>query len=315
MAQSDLLYRRNGSISCIVPFEFHYSLEFIEGFRPMQGEQRISGGELTKAFLHEGQTVVCKVRQQSDITDPKLMYVLFSPDPLTQLAQRAIAEKIGFFLSANDDIKPFYALAKQDDGLAPLTSRLAGFHHPKFPSPFEAACWGVINQRIQIAAARKIKQALTEIAGGSLTIGGERYWAFPEPQQVAALKGSDLATIIKNPRKAKSIAALALAFSEVEDDFLQRAPLDEAQEWLQDIYGVGPFTSAFTLFRGAGRFVNRPMSSRFKQAAEKVYGRSLSNRDLMQISEKYGEWAGYWTLYIWASSFFLEFKEARIQAA
>jgi DNA-3-methyladenine glycosylase II len=298
--------QRTGELRCRAPFELRHSLAFLGGFGPMRDEQRIARGVLTKAVMVQGQAVVWRVFQlqpDGDRAAPGLRCALYSERPIDADTDRAAVERLAFFLSTDEDLGPFYAMAARDAALAPVVQRLRGLHHVKFPSPFEAACWGVLNQRIGVAASRRMKDAISQTLGARVTVDGAAYFAFPEAAEVARCAEGRLSALLGSDRKAKAVHAVSRAFANVRDAFLRDADHDELKAWLEGIYGVGPFTTGFVLYRGLGRFERVPMSPKFTLAAQKVYGRALSSSDLLRLFERYGPWGGQWALYVWASTF------------
>jgi DNA-3-methyladenine glycosylase II len=288
----------------VAPFDLSRSLTFLRGFSPMQGEQTITATTLTKAVVCGDKAVAFRVRQKGDRERPTLDVDLFSRGPLGAGRWRDVLGRVRAFLSADEDLAPFHALAAADPAMAPLASRLRGLHHVRFPSAFEAACWGVINQRIQLQQARAMKDALVRQAGSGVEVDGLAHWAFPEPAAVTSLGEEELARLLPGGRRAKAVLAVARAFEGVDEGALRQAPLDEVREWLRGIHGVGPFTSGFVLYRGLGRFDGAAMvSPRLVSAAERLYGRSLSARDVAHLATGYGSWGGHWMLYVWASTF------------
>lgn len=296
-------HRRSGRIACARPFDLEASLAFLCGFGPMRGEQEIAAGELTKALVHRGRTVTFTVRQAGTPERPEIAYRLVSDRPIDAGTEAAVAQRITFFLSADEDLDPFYRRAAEDPCFAPVAARLRGLHHVKFPTPFEAACWGAINQRIQLRTARAMKEAICRRLGGRMLLGGAEHLAFPEADTVAAAGEGELLAVLGNERKARAVAAIARAFAGVDEAFLHRASLAEVEAWLLDIHGVGPFTSAFVLFRGLGRFCRQPMSGKLTEAAEAVYRRRLTTADMDRLWQGYGPWGGYLALYLHASTF------------
>jgi DNA-3-methyladenine glycosylase II len=173
----------------------------------------------------------------------------------------------------------------------------------KFPTPFEAACWGVLNQRVGMLAARRMKGALVRALGAAVDLDDSTHHAFPDADAVARCDEPRLGAILGSERKAKSVAAVARAFAAVGDDFLRTAPDDEVKSWLGRIHGVGPFTEGFVLFRGLGRQGRPPESPGFLAAARSVYGQDLAPAAVASLGQRYGAWAGHWMLYVWASTF------------
>jgi DNA-3-methyladenine glycosylase II len=306
------------ALPAAAPFDFAHTLAFVSGFSPMAGEQTVSApspvpdARLTKALSLDGRAVVFRVRPAAasaadgagDPERPSLAVDLFSADALAPAGRRAALARIASYLGAGDDLDAFYAAAAPDRAFAPLTRKYRGLRHVRFPTPFEAACWGVINQRTQLSTARRMKDALTRRAGPSLTVDGVEYRAFPEPDAVARLDDAELAAMLPGGRRAKAVTALARAFVDIDERFLHEAPVAEVREWLRAIHGVGPFTSGFVLYRGLGRFDGAALvAPRFVEAASHRYGRTLSAHDVRRLAESYGPWGGYWMLYVWASTF------------
>src|SRR6185312_3824259 len=123
--------------------------------------QLITESCLTKAVLVQGKAVVFTARQ----IRASLRCSLKAHEEITDDTAQAVGERVAEFLSIRDDLAPFYALVAQDQAFAPVAVMFHGLHQPKFMTPFEAACWGVINQRIPRPAARVMKRALIEHLG------------------------------------------------------------------------------------------------------------------------------------------------------
>jgi DNA-3-methyladenine glycosylase II len=292
------------AIRPVAPFDFSRSLGFLEGFGPMRDEQTLTPSTLTKALSCDGRAVGFRVRQKGGVERPTLDVELFSEHPLGAGLWRDVLGRVQRLLTTGDDLAPFYALAAKDPAMAPLLTELRGLHHVTFPSAFEAACWGVINQRIGMGAARKMKDALVRRAGVNIAIDGVEHWAFPEPAAVLALGEPELARLLPGGRRAAAVLAVARAFLTIDEAFLRDAPLGEARAWLRAIHGVGPFTSGFVLYRALGRFDGAAVvSPKLVAAAERRYERALTQGDVEKLIEGYGEWGGYWMLYTWASGF------------
>lgn len=277
------------------PFDFGLTVAFLNGFPPMQGEQA-TAGELRKATRLDGQTVGFVVRQDG----LGLGVTLYPERALDDAQVQALRERIAFFLAADVDLKPFCALAGRDDAFRPVLEELHGFHQPRFVTPFEAACWAVLTQRLPLARGRHIKRALSDAHGGEW----EGYPAFPEPADLAGLGEPDFQALIPNDRKARALHAVTRAFQGVQTADLAAAPYDEVREWLLSILGIGEWSALFILLRGLGRTervrVAGPDSAFLKEllkAARPVYG-DLTPQQLWQIADGYGDQQGQWAIYL-----------------
>src|SRR3712207_43217 len=107
----------------------------------MEGEQRLAARALAKAVLLGGQAVVFEVAAAGSVEQPRLVYTLYSDQPIGESVRRAAEDRIAFFLSLGDDLRSFYATGLEDPAFAPLIRRLYGYHQVKFITPFENACW------------------------------------------------------------------------------------------------------------------------------------------------------------------------------
>jgi DNA-3-methyladenine glycosylase II len=279
------------------PFDLELASQFLDGFSPLAGEVGLGGGAIVKSWLTRGQPVTATIRAG----DGGLACALASPAPIGDDAARALADRVAELLSARDDVGEFYALAARDRAFAPVAERLRGLHHPKFSTPFEAACWALINQRIDLRRARAMKAALVA------RFGAPGCDAFPEAAALAAAGERALAATVGHERKGRALAAAAQAFAAVDEAWLRAAPLAAVEDWLRRIWGVGDFTAAFVLYRGLGRALPPPLglpwSDKFVDAARATYGRAVTRADLVHKGAPFGPWVGYWSLYLYASSF------------
>ena len=290
-----------GTLSATPPFDFAQTLRFIAAFTPMAGEQQIGDGALRKAVMVEQSPVVFTVDAMGEAEQPALRYSLASAAPLTEALQRAAADRIRFFLSLDDDLRPFYAAARASDpAFLPVIQRLHGFHQMKFLTPFENACWAVLTQRTPMAVAHALKQRLVARFGAALVVDGAAYAAFPEAGTLAMAGRDELAALLRNERKASYLRAIATAFAAVDEDWLRARPYEQVRDWLLAIDGIGPWSANFVLIRGLGRMdtVATP-EKELLAAARSVYGADITPDALLHLARAvYGDHAGYWSFYL-----------------
>ncbi|HUI01368.1 MAG TPA: hypothetical protein VLX56_07040 [Nitrososphaerales archaeon] len=292
------MHSASGTLEAAEPFEFGRSLDFLRGFGPMSGQQEVEEGSVTKAVMVDGQTVAFRVRERGG----ELLYELFSEDRLEGEVEGALAERVSFFLSLKDDVEAFYSIAREKDPrYYPVVERAWGLHQVKFASLLEIVCWALINQRIQRAVALRVKRSLTERYGGKIELDGKVYWAFPDAARLRAATGRELLETTRNQRIAQRLGSLVSSLGELDESFLRTAPYEKARERLERVKGVGEWSSQFILFRGLGRMERlQPINVRpLGEVIRGVYGR---DKPLDEVNETYGSWAGYWSLYLWAST-------------
>jgi DNA-3-methyladenine glycosylase II len=292
-----MLYTKSGVILAQPPFDFGSSLAFLGMFPAMQGEQTTSHYVLTKAVRVDGVPLVFGVRARGDSA---LACTLYAEQPITEALERAAKDRIAFFLSLNDDLRPFYALAEGDDLFAPVVQRLYGHHQVKFLTPFECACWAILSQRTPMNVAQSVKQHMSEALGSSLVVEGVTYHAFPDPAQILA--ADDLPEVVANVRKVEYLRSAARAFEEPDESWLRDAPSDEVEAWLLRIKGIGAWSARFILIRGLGHMDRLSVGEdRMGEAVRKRYG-ALTEAQIAEIGARYGDYRGYWAYYLRAAS-------------
>jgi DNA-3-methyladenine glycosylase II len=275
------------------PFSFARSLEFLCGFSPTAGEQQLDGRSITKAVQVDGRTVAFAVEEAAE--GGGLLSLRLCAEREVDVDVAAAVDRVRFFLSLDDDLEPFYALARRDPPLRPILERLFGFHQVKLMTPFENACWAVLGQRCPQPVARQMKDRLVAEHGGRIELEGRVYRSFPEPKD---LLGVDLERPLNNTVKARRIRAVTEAFAAVREAELRVAPIDELFAWLRGIEGIGPWSAAFVALRGLGRTERLAgAEAQLLESAGSVYG--IADRsEFRRIAERYGLWQGYWALYV-----------------
>ncbi|HLW01464.1 MAG TPA: hypothetical protein VKT82_22600 [Ktedonobacterales bacterium] len=282
------------------PFDFSKTLGFLKAFSPTAGEQALADATITKAVTLHGQAVAFALRSAGTVEQPRLAYTLFSERPLSDEDHAAMADRIRFFLSLDDDLEPFYAIGRADPAFAATIERFYGLHQPKFLTPFEIACWAVLAQRIPMPIAHHIKLALVERFGSSISVNGETYRAFPEPAQLAAADPATLAAVVHNERKLEYLLAVTQFFQEVDESFLRVGDYTQVAARLRGVRGIGEWSSHFILVRGLGRMERVSiLDQELAKAAAKLYnsGQPMPSADVQRIFDRYGVWQGYWAYY------------------
>jgi DNA-3-methyladenine glycosylase II len=293
------MHQISGTLPAVPPFDFNQSLRFLGHFRPAMGEQAISDELLVKAVMVRGKAVVFSLKAAGTKDAPALDYTLYSEAKLSVEEQAEATDRIAFFLSLNDDLRPFYALAADDPALAPVVQALYGYHQVKFLTPFENVCWALLSQRNLMAVARGMKERLAEVYGGVLSVNGTTYRAFPEAERLALATVDEINQVVQNARKSECIASAAHAFDGIDESWLRDAPYDDVERWMKQIKGVGDWSASFVLLRGLGRMEQVPVGEKWLlMAASRRYGRTLTQEDLDKLGAPYGEYSGYWAHYL-----------------
>jgi DNA-3-methyladenine glycosylase II len=290
----------DGTFRPVPPFDFRKSLEFINQFRPAMGQHSMKAGVLTKALHHNGQVIIFRVHSTGTLEAPEMAYSLYSENVLDEPTHAAVRGSIARYLSLDDDLRPFYALAQADPAFWPIAQAQYGYHQVRFLTPFESVCWALLSQRNPMTASIAMKDRLMANYGNRLTMDGIEYAAFPDAAQLAQLNMDQMNAMIGNHWKTEWLRAAATAFAAVDEVWLREAPFGEVEAWLLKVSGIVAWSASFILLYGLGRMEKLPFDEKWLlEAVRRVYAQDgLTVKQVAQIALPYGEYQGYWAHYL-----------------
>jgi DNA-3-methyladenine glycosylase II len=189
-----------------------------------------------------------------------------------------------------------YEVATADEAMAPVVADLFGYHHLRFPTPFEAACWAALSRRTPPPVAAGLRDALVRAAGRVVEVDGRDVSLFPTP---AMVRGHPAAVrdALDDERRAETVLAAAEAFVEADLSGLDTPTL---RDRLEAVRGFGPRSAAFVAFRGFGRPSVLPAAEpRLRTAVGDAYGLAdPTAEDVRRLADRYGDYRGYWAHYL-----------------
>jgi DNA-3-methyladenine glycosylase II len=162
----------------------------------------------------------------------------------------AVERQVARMLSLDHDARGFVAMAAREAPIGAVLAQYPGFRPVCFPSPYEAAVWGVLAQRVSMGQAAAVKRMLAEARGDVLELGGERLFVVPAPATLVTLDGFAGVSAEKWER-LRSIAAATLD-GLFDAERLRALDPDEAIAKLSELRGVGAWTAQHIYLRGCG---------------------------------------------------------------
>lgn len=220
-------------------------------------------------------------------------------------AQEIVVKYIYEWFDLDYDIEPFYAMAEADPLLKKAVKEYYGLRLCGVPNLFEALCWGIIGQQINLAFAYKLKKQFVEQFGNYILWDDQKYWIFPTFDDIANLTIADFDNIKLTTRKKEYLLGVAQLMSsgELTKEQLQATNnLRDAEKVLTSIRGIGPWTANYVLMRCL-RFPDAyPIADvglhnaikSLKNSAEKP-----SRDELRDLSDKWHPHQSYATFYLW----------------
>jgi DNA-3-methyladenine glycosylase II len=152
-------------------------------------------------------------------------------------------------MSADTDGTGFEAVGQRDPVIGGLQAHFGTVRPVCFHSPYEAASALVIGHRLSIVQTRSIRARLSEEQGDALSVGDERFFAFPRPQVLLGLERFG-AVAGEKMERVHGIADAALS-GRLDRERLRSLPYVDALADVRSLRGVGAFIAQGILIRGA----------------------------------------------------------------
>jgi DNA-3-methyladenine glycosylase II len=262
------------------PFALAASSRFLEEFTPA-AHGRALKGHVHLAFPNErtwAAAGVCVRQSAKRVT----------ADVFGRVDEGDVRDQIARIFSLDVDASGLGAVAARDPAAGRLIRRYPGLRPVLFWSPYEAAAWTIIGQRIRMTQAATMKQRLAAEFGETVEVHGDRLHAFPGPR--ALLKISRAASLGEG--KVARLHALAEAALEgrLDAEWLRSVGPDLALHELKRLPGIGDFSAELVLVRGAGEpdyFPRHEGRLHRAMAAEYQVGEAASVEELAAIAESW----------------------------
>lgn len=219
------------------PFSLSAAATFVEGFPGTQADRPPQALRYAWAVDGDWRTVQATVRQDDHAVQAEL-----AGRPAAALARQA-GRDLEQMLCLDVDGSGFTALGEHDHVVRALQERFFGLRPVLFYTPYEAAAWTIISQRIRMTQAAVIKARLGNELG--------EHGAFPAPARLAQLSAPQPGLTVRKVDQLRTIAAAA------QDGALSRQRLRtmtyaDGLAHLQRLPGIGPFSAELILIRGVG---------------------------------------------------------------
>ena len=255
------------------PWSLATSKRFWEGFTPGELAQQTQAEGIRTVFLcdTDWQRVDAVITQEG----ASARIVVDGQGDLD-----AATEQVRRLLSIDIDGRAWPDVAARDVVIADAQQRLPGFRPCGFFSPYEAAAWSVLSQRVQMRQAAATKTRLTTQLGDD--------GAFPSPE---ALLGASLELPGRKVEYLRAVAEAALD-GRLSGSNLRSLDPAEALAQAQSIVGLGPFAAELVVIRGANFADVLPRNeARLNDEIAKRYGADRSVDEITEAWRPFRSWA------------------------
>ena len=255
------------------PWSLETSQRFWEGFTPAALAGGPAGPALRTVFCAEGDWR----RAEAEVTQAgNTARVVVAGDGDLDAA----AAQVCRFLALDIDARGWPEVGLRDPVIAAAQARLPGLRPCGFHSPYEAAAWAVLAQRLRIVQAAQLRTDL-------ITRHGD-HGAFPPPQTLARLS-PDLPG--RKSEYLQAVAEAALA-GLLDGPALRALDPGQAIQSVQQVKGLGPFAAELVVLRGANAPDALPHHEpRLNAEIAQQYGPGHTLAEVSQAWRPYRTWA------------------------
>jgi DNA-3-methyladenine glycosylase II len=273
-------------------FSLAAAISFVHGFEPLSrgGEREDHGETLRLAFCGDRDWGPVAIRARRSDAGRVTVTVAGTADA------ESVRTQVERMLSLDVDAGSLPEAVAEDSVAAALVQRFRGLRPVCFGSPYEAACWAVLSQRIRMSQAARIRRRMCDELGGNVTFDGLSLSTFPAPARLIDASAIPGLPQVKVDR-LRAIAAAALD-GRLDAGTLRAAGPDQALADLQRLPGIGPFGAELVLIRGAGEPDHFARSERrLHMAMGEAYGIDAGDIDaLASIASRwrpFRSWIGF----------------------
>lgn len=202
-------------------------------------------------------------------------------------------------LGLDVDSTGFADVGTRDPVIGRLQAAAPGLRPPQLHSAYEAATFCILNARRSSAQARRMRARLAEQAGTVLDVAGQPVVCLPPPAYLVdpePVPGLDL--VRRQRLQAVAQAALDGLLDTTE---LAALPPADARRRLEQLPGIGPFSSAIVVSRALGHkdYLAGPMTE-LNATVGQLYGlgRPATQDELAAVADTWSPWRTWCQLHI-----------------
>lgn len=280
-------------------YSFKESLWFLDrGFDDCL--HKVTPNSVIKAIRNQNEVVLFELSE-----DNQHLKINLLNDPKSIGIEDELISFVTEWLDLERDLSPFYKLAEGNNHIQPLTEQYNGLRLIGIPDMFEAFCWCIIGQQINLTFAHRLKTAMVQKYGTYVAHEGVKHYVFPRPEVLAELSIEDLKAIQFSKQKADYVIGLAKIFSENGLDIDALKNLPNSQKMIQElckIRGVGEWTANYVLMKTLKRmdcitYGDAGLLNGIKAICD--LDQKPNRTELDEFFSGFDGWQSYLVFYIW----------------
>ena len=205
------------------------------------------------------------------------------------------------------DITGFYQRLSEHPVLNYMPESFSGLRLIGIPDLFEAICWCIIGQQINLTFAYKLKRRMVEAYGESIELNGRVHYLFPKPEVLATLEIEDLKAYQFSKQKADYVISTAklIVSGELSKTELLNMDGREAQlKKLVSVRGIGEWTANYVLMKTLKDMNCITIGDTGLNSALEKHELVKNKKDKEEVRTFFDDfegWKSYLNIYLWRS--------------
>jgi len=253
--------------------------------------------------LASGKVVRLRIRDGGAEAENRVVRVAADGGSLSEEDRREVAAKVRWMLRLDEDLSEFYDLCREHEALSFVPESGSG-RLLRSPTVFEDAVKVLCTTNTNWSQTMAVVMRLCERLGQPLE-AEEGWYAFPEPQQIAATNEDFLRQEIRLGYRAAYVHELAQAVSsgrlDLEDLRSHRLGSDAVRILLSRLSGFGPYAVAQMLaLLGYYDYVGVDTDMRNFVSTHYFGGARVTDTEILRVYQRWGKWK---SLVYWAESY------------
>jgi 3-methyladenine DNA glycosylase/8-oxoguanine DNA glycosylase len=216
---------------------------------------------------------------------------------LAERGQAQLLAQLRHMFRLDEDLSPFYAVARDDADLA--WAAVGAGRMLRSPTVFEDVVKTICTTTCAWGGTVRMVTALVDELGTAAPTGAH---AFPSPTQMAEADESFYRDVARAGYRGAYLRALASSAASGELDLEElndpELPVEEIEERLLALPGVGPYAAAHVMLTSLGRYSRLVLDSWTRPTYAKLAGRKASDKTIAGRFKRYGDYAGlaFWLM-------------------
>ena len=292
------------TFSIPIPSDFNYS--FTLAYLNRSDKEllhSVEGNTIFKHIIINQQPVFFSIQ----FKEKGELWINILNNPSDKFIEKQVSAHLSEWFDLERNLDSLNKTMEKDDLIGPLMSHFKGLRIVGVHDLFEAICWAILGQQVNLAFAYTLKKRVIENYGACFEFDGRGFWSFPSPERIETCTVEELRALSITNRKSEymiGVAKLMANESLSKESLLSHGDWKKAEKDLVSIRGIGPWAAHYVLMRCL-RFTNAfPVADiGLKNAVKARLGmdRKPTDEELFTLAENWQGWESYATFYLWQS--------------